>query len=207
MAVRLTQTWPGAPRTVRAPSKTSPLSPSPPTSASLLLREPADQKRQCRSQRQGATRWLVVRGSSTDAADRVRPELLRYSSVVETAAGRSSGEPARASCRALSSGRKQECARRQEIRAFSAGAGDRAGIIAAWLREAVADCSAAAARRAGYGLASRMRLNGVSVARRTRVNPPCLSTSVSCASPAWAPSARPTSWASDAGVQITVEAP
>jgi hypothetical protein len=44
-----------------------------------------------------------------------------------------------------------------------------------------------------YGLASRTRLNGVSVARRTRVNPPSLSTSVSLASPACAPSARPTS--------------
>jgi hypothetical protein len=58
-----------------------------------------------------------------------------------------------------------------------------------------------------YGRASRIRLNGVSVARRTRVNPPCSRTSVSRASPACAPSARPTSWESDAGVQITVEAP
>jgi TfoX/Sxy family transcriptional regulator of competence genes len=59
----------------------------------------------------------------------------------------------------------------------------------------------------GYGLASRIMLNGVSVARRTRVKPPCLMTSASRASPAWAPSARPTSCASDAGVQTTVDAP
>ena len=43
------------------------------------------------------------------------------------------------------------------------------------------------------GLASSTMLVGVSVARRTRVKPPCRSTSVSRFSPAWAPRAKPTS--------------
>jgi hypothetical protein len=51
----------------------------------------------------------------------------------------------------------------------------------------------------GYGLASRMRLNGVSVARRTRLNPPCLRTSFSRGVPACAPRARSTSWSSERG--------
>src|SRR5215831_12895345 len=42
-------------------------------------------------------------------------------------------------------------------------------------------------------LASRIRLNGVSAARRNRVSPPCWATSRSRASPACAPSPRPTS--------------
>ena len=58
-----------------------------------------------------------------------------------------------------------------------------------------------------HGLASRMRLNGVSVARRTRLNPASRSTAASRRSPACAPSPRPTSWASDPGVQITVDRP
>ncbi len=58
-----------------------------------------------------------------------------------------------------------------------------------------------------YGLASRIRLNGVSAARRTRLNPASRSTSVSRDSPACAPSARPTSCASEFGVQITVDRP
>ncbi len=57
------------------------------------------------------------------------------------------------------------------------------------------------------GRASSTRLNGVSVARVTLENPPSLTTSANLASPACAPSARPTSWSRDAGVQITVEAP
>ena len=44
-----------------------------------------------------------------------------------------------------------------------------------------------------HGLASRMRLNGVWVARRTRLNPASRSTSPSRRSPACAPSPRPTS--------------
>ena len=56
-------------------------------------------------------------------------------------------------------------------------------------------------------LASRTRLNGVSVARRTRVNPASRSTSARRGSPACAPSPRPTSCASDAGVHTTVEKP
>src|SRR6266516_2617995 len=56
-----------------------------------------------------------------------------------------------------------------------------------------------------YGRASKTRLNGVSVARRNRVRPPEVTTSRIRASPAWAPSARPTSWDSDAGVQRSVE--
>ena len=58
-----------------------------------------------------------------------------------------------------------------------------------------------------YGLASRMMLNGVSVARRTWLNPASRSTMASWRSPAWAPSPRPTSCASDPGVQITVDRP
>lgn len=59
---------------------------------------------------------------------------------------------------------------------------------------------------ARYGRASRIRLNGVSVARRKRVNPPAVTTCRSRSSPAWAPSANPTSCDSDAGVQIIVDA-
>ena len=44
-----------------------------------------------------------------------------------------------------------------------------------------------------YFLASRIRLNGVSVARRNRVKPASPNTCFSRASPACAPSARPTS--------------
>src|SRR5437870_11971083 len=44
-----------------------------------------------------------------------------------------------------------------------------------------------------YGRASRIRLNGVSVARRNRVNPPCVTTSRKRDSPAWAPRPSPTS--------------
>jgi hypothetical protein len=52
-----------------------------------------------------------------------------------------------------------------------------------------------------------MTLNGVSVARRTRVNPASRSTMPRWSSPACAPSPRPTSYASDAGAQITVDRP
>jgi len=45
-------------------------------------------------------------------------------------------------------------------------------------------------------------LNGVSVARRTFEKPASRSTSLSLASPAWAPSARPTSCAFEPGVQM-----
>ncbi len=58
-----------------------------------------------------------------------------------------------------------------------------------------------------HGLASRMRLNGVWVARRTRLKPAARSTSPSRRSPACAPRPRPTSWSSDPGVQITVDRP
>ena len=61
-------------------------------------------------------------------------------------------------------------------------------------------------RHDAYGFASRTRLNGVSVARRKRVNPPAFTTSRRRASPAWAPSASPTSWSREAGVQTSVEA-
>ena len=129
------------------------------------------------------TRLPTLPGKAGRAAVLARSELLR-----------SRHSPAAA---AVGWGRSSERTTRPE-RSSSPRARGRTG--------AVADCSVAAARR-GYGLASRMRLNGVSVARRTRVNPPWLRTSVSRASPACAPKARPTSWASDAGVQITVEAP
>ena len=67
--------------------------------------------------------------------------------------------------------------------------------------------SEAPAASSAQGRASSTRLNGVSVARVTLENPPSLITSANLASPACAPSARPTSWSRDAGVQITVEAP
>src|SRR6185369_9110685 len=49
-------------------------------------------------------------------------------------------------------------------------------------------------------------LKGPSVARTTRLKPAPFSTFVRAASPAWAPRASPTSWASDVGTQIIVEA-
>jgi hypothetical protein len=56
------------------------------------------------------------------------------------------------------------------------------------------------------GRASRIMLNGVSVARRMCVKPPFAITSCSFASPAWAPSAAPTSCEREVGTQIIVEA-
>jgi hypothetical protein len=56
------------------------------------------------------------------------------------------------------------------------------------------------------GRASRIMLNGVSAARRTLEKPPLTMTSRSFASPAWAPSAAPTSCDLDVGRQIIVEA-
>ena len=50
-------------------------------------------------------------------------------------------------------------------------------------------------------------LKGVSVARRTRVNPASERTAFSLFSPACAPSASPTSWLREAGVQTIVEKP
>ena len=66
---------------------------------------------------------------------------------------------------------------------------------------------ASPASRAGYGLASNTALNGVSLARRKRVRPAWVTTSRILASPAWAPSASPTSCDSDAGVHSRVEKP
>src|SRR5579885_933484 len=57
-----------------------------------------------------------------------------------------------------------------------------------------------------YGRASKTMLNGVSVARRKRVNPADVTTSRSLASPACAPNPSPTSWSSDAGTHTSVEA-
>jgi len=57
-----------------------------------------------------------------------------------------------------------------------------------------------------HGRPSNTRLKGVSVARRNEVKPADLATSVSLASPAWAPSPAPTSCDSDAGVQMRVDA-
>ncbi|MFT5291026.1 MAG: hypothetical protein ACI82F_003102 [Planctomycetota bacterium] len=56
------------------------------------------------------------------------------------------------------------------------------------------------------GRDSSTRLNGVSVARRWRLNPASLMILASRASPAWAPSAGP-SRASEQGTQSMVEAP
>ena len=63
----------------------------------------------------------------------------------------------------------------------------------------------ALAARGPYSRASNTRLNGVSAARRKRVQPPAVTTSRIRASPAWAPSARPTSCESEAGVHSSVE--
>ena len=61
-------------------------------------------------------------------------------------------------------------------------------------------------RLGNYPFASNTRLNGVSAARRKRVNPPRVTTSRIFHSPACAPSARPTSCDRDAGVQTIVDA-
>ena len=57
-----------------------------------------------------------------------------------------------------------------------------------------------------HGRASSTMLKGPCAARRTWRKPPSLSTSANLASPAWAPRASPTSWASEVGTQIMVEA-
>src|SRR5580692_1278830 len=56
-----------------------------------------------------------------------------------------------------------------------------------------------------HGRASKTRLNGVCAARRKRVKPAAVTTSLILASPAWAPSASPTSCDSEAGVHSSVE--
>jgi len=61
--------------------------------------------------------------------------------------------------------------------------------------------------RVGYGLASYTTLISVSLARRKRVRPAWVTTSRILASPAWPPSASPTSCDSDAGVHSRVEKP
>ena len=57
------------------------------------------------------------------------------------------------------------------------------------------------------GVATRSFGNGVSATLLNRVKPPARVTSRIRAGPAWVPSARPTSWASDDGVQSSVENP
>ena len=59
----------------------------------------------------------------------------------------------------------------------------------------------------GYLRISKMMLSGVCAAIRNRVNPAAVTTSRILAGPACVPSARPTSWDSDAGVQSSVENP
>src|ERR1700729_2061437 len=56
-----------------------------------------------------------------------------------------------------------------------------------------------------HGRASNTMLNGVSAALRNRVKPADVTTSLIRASPAWAPSASPTSCDSEAGVHSRVE--
>src|SRR3954467_12642284 len=63
------------------------------------------------------------------------------------------------------------------------------------------------ARPPVQGFASRTMLNGVSATRRNVVKPALVTMSRSRASPAWAPSAAPTSWDSELGVQSSVENP
>jgi hypothetical protein len=57
-----------------------------------------------------------------------------------------------------------------------------------------------------YGRASRIMLNGVSVALRTSANPPSRIADDRRENPACAPSAAPTGWSSEVGTQIIVEA-
>jgi hypothetical protein len=57
----------------------------------------------------------------------------------------------------------------------------------------------------GHGRASYTRLTGVSATRRNRVNPALVTSSRVRASPAWAPSACPPSWALAPGVQTSVD--
>ncbi len=57
-----------------------------------------------------------------------------------------------------------------------------------------------------YFRASRIRLNGVCVARRNRPNPASSNTARNRASPACAPSPNPTSCDNEFGVQINVDA-
>ena len=57
-----------------------------------------------------------------------------------------------------------------------------------------------------YLRASRIRLNGVSVARLNVLKPASVKTLRNRASPAWAPRPSPTSWDSEFGVQMKVEA-
>jgi hypothetical protein len=85
------------------------------------------------------------------------------------------------------------------------------GHVAAQSREAVHIDDAARqpppqVRWTAYFLASRIRLNGVSVARRNRVKPASANTRASRVSPAWAPSARPTSCEREFGVHTMVDA-
>ena len=63
-----------------------------------------------------------------------------------------------------------------------------------------------AASPSAHRFASRMRLSGVSAARRNRVKPACSKTSRRRASPAWAPSPSPTSCDSEFGVQMPEDA-
>src|ERR1700756_3252251 len=63
------------------------------------------------------------------------------------------------------------------------------------------------ASEAGFSRPSfEHHVEGPCAARRTWRKPPSLSTSANLASPAWAPRASPTSWASEVGTQIMVEA-
>lgn len=75
------------------------------------------------------------------------------------------------------------------------------------VRQALSSGLAPPHRRRRYARASRIKLNGVSATRRTRLKPASPSTSRRRASPAWAPRAVPTSCESEAGVHSSVEKP
>ena len=83
------------------------------------------------------------------------------------------------------------------------GDSDYCGKRSTWPGRRTDNCRDRARRQ---GRASRIMLNGVSVARRILVKPPAVMTSRSLASPACAPSAEPTSCDSEVGTQIIVEA-
>ena len=67
------------------------------------------------------------------------------------------------------------------------------------------DEAAAALRGVGQGRASKTRLNGVSVARRKRLNPASPMILASCASGTWLPRAYPPACACAPGVQMNVD--
>ena len=141
-----------------------------------------------------------------DAADRIRRARLATwdnpvaAAIVERAAALA-GEPGRAAPDSTGPGGRGPVGRRVPLSVGPDARDHRRGRTGPGRSRAGRD------GRDRHGLASRMRLNGVWVARRTRLKPASVSSAASRRSPACAPSPRPTSWSSDPGVQITVDRP